>query len=184
LTTTENLEEIVREYGPKVYNLVRRFLGNESDAQDVTQQVLLTVLSKLPEFRGEAGLGTWVYRIAVNAALAYRRKRARRMEVEHAGGADLLEQASETSPRPQTVRPWTRTPESEVLSQEQQAVIEDAIARLPEPYRDVYVLADVEGLSNAQIAEILGLHIPAVKSRLHRARLRMRDMLAPYFEET
>jgi RNA polymerase sigma-70 factor (ECF subfamily) len=70
-----------------------------------------------------------------------------------------------------------------VLAAEQTEVIEKAIKALPEPFRDVYVLADVEGLPNAEIGELLGLSVPAVKSRLHRARLRMRDALAPHFEK-
>ena len=70
-----------------------------------------------------------------------------------------------------------------MLAAEQQAVIEKAIAELPEPFRDVYLLADVEGLPNADIGTMLGLSVPAVKSRLHRARMRMRDLLAPHFEE-
>ena len=81
------------------------------------------------------------------------------------------------------LRPWSVTPDQQVLDQERQQLIEDAIGRLPENYRDVYVLADVEGLPNAEIADLLGLHVPAVKSRLHRARLLMRSALAPHFEE-
>src|SRR5436190_464096 len=80
------------------------------------------------------------------------------------------------------VRRWNVSPDEPVLEAEQSAVIEKAIGTLPEPFRDVYVLADVEGLPNAEIADILGLSVPAVKSRLHRARLRMRDALAPHFE--
>ena len=77
---------------------------------------------------------------------------------------------------------WNVPPEEPVLAAEQAEVIEKAINQLPEPFRDVYVLADVEGLPNAEIGEMLGLSVPAVKSRLHRARLRMRDALAPHFE--
>jgi RNA polymerase sigma-70 factor (ECF subfamily) len=80
------------------------------------------------------------------------------------------------------VKRWNVEPDKPVLEAEQTAAIEKAIGDLPSPFRDVYVLADVEGMPNAEIADMLGLSVPAVKSRLHRARLRMRDSLAPHFE--
>lgn len=176
-------EEIVRVYGPKVYNLARRILGSETDAEDVTQDVLLKVMESLHQFRGEAALGTWLHRITVNAALAYRKKRARQAETESPTPKEPLEELTESGSPGKVVRAGGGSPEGDVLSQEAQEIIEKAIARLPENYRDVYVLADVEGLSNAEIAEILNLNVPGVKSRLHRARLMMREMLQPYFEE-
>src|SRR5207237_10899790 len=81
------------------------------------------------------------------------------------------------------MRPWSISPDEPILNAETQHLIERAIAGLPETYRDVYVLADVEQLPNAEIADMLGLSVPAVKSRLHRARLLMRDALAPHFQE-
>src|SRR5262249_4681451 len=110
---------------------------------------------------------------------AHRQKRSNRQKHE-SGEADdeLLEAAA-----PETaVKRWNVAPDEPVLAAEQQAVIERAINELPEPFRDVYLLADVEGLPNAEIGEILGLSVAAVKSRLHRARVRMRDLLAPHFE--
>jgi RNA polymerase sigma-70 factor (ECF subfamily) len=174
-------EEIVREYGPKVYSLARRMLGRDSDAEDVTQDVLLTVIRKLPTFRGESTLGTWLHRITVNAALGYRRKRAHRAEHEiHDPLGDFGDDGHHRS----AVRRWSATPETELVNRETQQLIEQAMDTLPELYRDVYVLADIEGLPNAEIADILGIHVPAVKSRLHRARLMMRNALAPHFEES
>lgn len=176
-------EEIVRVYGPKVYNLARRILGSDADAEDVTQDVLLKVIESLHQFRGEAALGTWLHRITVNAALAYRKKRARQEETETTTSKEPLETFAEQRGHGKLSDTLTGRPEGEVLSQEAQQLIEKAIAELPENYRVVYVLADVEGLSNAEIAEILGLNVPGVKSRLHRARLMMRQKLQPYFEE-
>lgn len=176
-------EEIVRVYGPKVYNLARRILGSETDAEDVTQDVLLKVIESLHQFRGEAALGTWLHRITVNAALAYRKKRARQEETESTAHKEPLEEFPEQSGHGKRLSLGAGRPEGDVLSQEAQQLIEKAIAELPENYRVVYVLADVEGLSNAEIADILELNIPAVKSRLHRARLMMRQKLQPYFEE-
>lgn len=174
------VEKLFHEYATRVYNLVRRMLGNEADAEDVTQEVFAQVVRKLPTFRGEAALATWLYRIAVNAALALRRKRATRTRHEV---PDVLEDFLSDGRHGVPVRRWAATPDEIALNHEAHEVIEAAIRRLPEVYRDVYVLADVEELPNPEIAAALGLTVGAVKSRLHRARLLMRNALAPYFEE-
>jgi len=173
-------ERVLRDYGPRVYSIARRMLNNDADAEDVTQEVLLQVVRKLSTFRGESAFPTWLHRVTVNAALAYRRQRA--MREQHRAPGELSEDAIELS-QPTPGRRWMGAPEQKIIDRETQELIEAAIARLPESYRDVYVLADVEGLPNAEIAEMLGLKVPAVKSRLHRARLMMRNALAPHFEE-
>jgi RNA polymerase sigma-70 factor (ECF subfamily) len=173
-------EHVFREYAPRIYNLARRMLGNDADAEDVTQDVLLQVIRKLDTFRGESAFPTWLHKVTVNAALAHRRKRAsREARRVHDPLDSFLEDGSHAAP----VRPWSVRPEQEALDHETRSLIERAIMELPEIYRDVYVLSDVESLSNAEIGEILGLSVPAVKSRLHRARLLMRTALAPHFEE-
>jgi RNA polymerase sigma-70 factor (ECF subfamily) len=173
-------EQVFKDYAPRVYNLARRMLGNDADAEDVTQDVLLQVVRKLDTFRGDADFATWLHRVTVNMALAHRAKRARRQEHEvH----DPLQHFEENGHHAGPIRPWALAPERQAMDRERQQLIEKAIAGLPEMYRDVYVLADVEGLPNAEIADILGLGVPAVKSRLHRARLMMRHALAPHFEE-
>jgi RNA polymerase sigma-70 factor, ECF subfamily len=174
-------EQVFRDYGPRVYNLARRMLNNDADAEDVTQEVLLQVLKKLHTFRGESAFPTWLHRVTVNAALAHRRKQAVRDEHQL---PDIIEDVfagngHHTGP----VKRWSVAPDQQALDHESHEVIEQAIAKLPSNYRDVYVLADVEGLPNAEIADMLGLQVPGVKSRLHRARLLMRNTLAPYFEE-
>jgi RNA polymerase sigma-70 factor (ECF subfamily) len=170
-------ELVFREYAPRIYHIARRMLGNDADAEDVTQDVLDQVIRKLDTFRGDSQLSTWLHRVTVNAALAFRQKRANRQKREtHDADTDALEVSDGPVTR------WNVGPEEPVLAAEQTAVIEDAIGHLPGPFRDVYVLADVEGLPNQEIADMLGLSVPAVKSRLHRARLRMRDALAPHFE--
>jgi RNA polymerase sigma-70 factor (ECF subfamily) len=173
-------EQVFHDYAPRVYNLARRMLGNDADAEDVTQDVLLQVVRKLGTFRGESAFPTWLHRVTVNAALAHRRKRAQR---EDHRVPDPLENFMDDGHHAAHVRPWTVQPDQAAQDRETQELIEKAIARLPEIYRDIYVLADVESLPNAEIAEMLGLSIAAVKSRLHRARMLMRDALAPHFEE-
>jgi RNA polymerase sigma-70 factor (ECF subfamily) len=177
-------ERVFTEYAPRVYNLARRMLGNDADAEDVTQDVLLQVVRKLDTFRGESAFPTWLHRVTVNAALAHRRKRATRQQRQTHDPLDtLFSGAGDGHHHVSPVRPWSVSPDQPLLDAETQELIERAIAKLPEVYRDVYVLADVEGLPNAEIGEMLELSVPAVKSRLHRARLIMRDALSPHFEE-
>jgi RNA polymerase sigma-70 factor, ECF subfamily len=174
------VEQVFRDYAPRIYNLALRMLGNEADAEDVTQDVLLQLIRKLDTFRGESAFPTWLHRITVNAALAYRRKRASREQHHvHDPLDSFLEEGKHTAP----VRNWRVQPDQLAVDRETQRLIEKAIAALPEIYRDVYVLADVEGLANSEIGDMLKLSVPAVKSRLHRARLLMRNALAPHFEE-
>jgi RNA polymerase sigma-70 factor (ECF subfamily) len=171
---------VYHEYAARVYRVAWRMLGNEADAEDVTQDVLVQVLRKLDTFRGESSLATWLHRITVNAALGLRRKRA---AIKERPVADPLDQFCADGSHSRNVRPWTMTPERVALTRETRQLIEAAIKDLPVVYRDVYILADVEGLANAEIGDMFGLSLPAVKSRLHRARLLMREALAPHFEE-
>jgi RNA polymerase sigma-70 factor (ECF subfamily) len=179
-TAPHSAEEVFNEYAPRVYNLARRMLSSDADAEDVTQDVLLQVVRKLPTFRGEAAFPTWLHRVTVNAAIAHRRKRAVRNE--HRDRTRTLDMVLEQEPSG-PVRRWSVGPEEAALDRETQELIEQAIGELPEDYRDVFVLSDLEGLPNADIGELLGLSLPAVKSRLHRARQKLRDALAPHFEE-
>lgn len=178
-------EFVFREYAPRIYHIARRLLGNDADAEDVTQDVLLQVVRKLHTFRGDAQLPTWLHRVTVNAALAHREKRANRQKHETATGNEEAFDAAVGNGLDsiRLPRPGGETPDEIALAAEQRRVIDRAIARLPEQFRDVYVLADVEGLPNSEIGDMLGLSVAAVKSRLHRARLRMRELLAPHFEE-
>lgn len=181
-TPTLTAERVFLDYAPRVYNLARRMLNNDADAEDVTQDVLLQVVRKLDSFRGESAFPTWLHRVTVNAALAHRRKRAGRDRHRAPESLDtILDHGDHARSGP--VHPWSVSPDKAALDAETQELIESAIAKLPEGYRDVYVLADVEGLSNADIGDLLELSLPAVKSRLHRARLAMRDALAPHFQE-
>jgi RNA polymerase sigma-70 factor (ECF subfamily) len=171
--------EVLHRYRPRVYGLALRMLGNAADAEDVTQEVLLQMVRWLETFRGEARFTTWLGHVTVNAALAYRHTRARRRERERQVDA------------PQDVLPGAATsrcgvaprgPEQVALDREAWALVERAVGRMPEIYRDVFVLAEVEGLANAEVGDLLSLSLPAVKSRLHRARLLLRAALAPYVE--
>jgi RNA polymerase sigma-70 factor, ECF subfamily len=172
-------EQVFLEHAPRIFAVALRVVGNEADAEDVTQEVLLLVVRKLDTFRGDAALSTWLHRVTVNAALALRRRRAASREycLGEALG-QFLADGSHAGP----VRPWRAPPDEQAAGRELRGLIEAAIAGLPLLYRATYVLADVEGLSNAEVGAALGLSLPAVKSRLHRARLLMRAALAPHLE--
>src|SRR3984957_7831092 len=122
-------EQVFRQYAPRVYHLARRMLGNDADAEDVTQDVLLQVVRKLDTFRGYADIYTWLHRVTVNAALAHRGKRARREERET---HDPLDQFLESGNHSRPVQPWSVGADQEALDHERQQIIEKAIARLPE----------------------------------------------------
>ena len=168
-------EQVFREYAPRVYNLARRMLGNDADAEDVTQDVLLQVVRKLDTFRGESAFPTWLHRVTVNAALSHRRRQAVRDERRHS-----LDEQGEEAAATATHSP---SPDDLLVDHETQQLIDRAIDSLPEAYRVVFLLADVEGLPNAVIADRLGMSLPAVKSRLHRARALLRDALSPHLSQ-
>ena len=160
-------ERVFHEHLPCVYHLARRLLGHDADAEDVTQDVLLQVVRRLHSFRGEAEFTTWLHRVIVNAVLLHRRRLAARTDRQT---GDRLQQYLHDPACSAHRRAGPETPDQRLLDDELRELLEQAIGRLPEPYRDVYVLADVEGCSNAHIGEVLGLSLAAVKSRLHRAR--------------
>jgi len=161
-------EQLVAEYGDRVYGIALRVTGSSSDAEDVMQEAFLQAFRSWSTFRGEAAPTTWLYRIAVNAALM--RVRARRPE-------DLLSERDEGA----EVVDWTADAAQAVLRGELHERLEVGITRLPEDLRVVLVLRDVEGLSTAETSAALEVSEAAVKSRLHRARVLLRQYLADLF---
>jgi RNA polymerase sigma-70 factor (ECF subfamily) len=168
---------VYHDYAPRVYSMARRMVASETDAEDVTQDVLLQVVRALPTFRGESAFPTWLHRVTLNAVLSHRRRLAVRHQHGLGGSLDATEQIEPVSES--SVRRML-PPEDQVATHELKQLIDRAIESLPGAYRKVFVLADIEGLPNAVIAEQLGMSLPAVKSRLHRARAMLRDALAPH----
>jgi len=168
-------EALVARYGGWIYRVARRLLGDPRDAEEVTQDVLLIVVQKIQTFKGEAAFSSWLYRIAVNAA--YQRLRAKRTRPE-VPLEPFLPVFDEEGRLAEPVADWSAQLEDPAVAAEARAAIERAIARLPEDYRLVILLHDVEELPNEEVAQILGLTVAAVKSRLHRARLVLRHELA------
>jgi RNA polymerase sigma-70 factor (ECF subfamily) len=176
--TPLSAEQVYHDYAPRVYNMARRMVASDIDAEDVTQDVLLQVVRKLPSFRGDAAFPTWLHRVTVNAALSHRRRQAVRATHGLKNSSDLYAD-EEPMQAPDRALP----PDGLALSAEMRQRIEKAVAGLPSAYRTVFVLADIENMPNGEIAERLEMSLPAVKSRLHRARAMLRDALSPYFSE-
>src|SRR5690242_6712922 len=138
--TPHSAEEVFHEYAPRVYNLARRMLTSDADAEDVTQDVLLQVVRKLPSFRGDSAFPTWLHKVTVNAALTHRRRQAVRQE--HGLRSSLDVHGVEEPAQPAARR--SVGPDDQMVSSETRQLIEKAIASLPGAYRTVFILADVE----------------------------------------
>lgn len=171
-------EELVACYGDRIYRLARRLLRNEADAEEITQDVLLTVVNKIGTFKGEAALSSWIYRITVNAAYARLRSRRSRTEVPLDSVLPVFD-AEGNHVEPLT--DWSGQLEDPAVASEVRTAIERGLARLPDEYRVVILLHDVEGFPNREVARALGLSVAAVKSRIHRARLFLRRELEHLF---
>jgi RNA polymerase sigma-70 factor (ECF subfamily) len=154
------MEALYHQYKRRVFGLVYRIVG-ASDAEEVAQDVFVRVFRGLPQFRGDSALGTWIYRLAVNAALSQVARRSRRSEVSDEALAQVAS--------PADIRRDPRLAER----------VEAAMADLPAGYRAILVLHDVEGLSHEECAAILDCRVGTCKSQLHKARGKMRELLGP-----
>ena len=166
---------LVQRYEGKIYNLALRMLRQPEDAEDVLQETFLSAYRALPNFKGDSQLGTWLYRIATNYALM-------KLRGKKPVFVSLDEQRDDDTP-PVELTDFSADPLADVLDDELRGKMEDAISRLPDDMRTVFLLRDIEGLSNSEVAEILDLSVAAVKSRLHRTRLQLRRDLSRYFSE-
>lgn len=171
-------EEIVSRYESKVFNLAMRFTRNQEDAEEVLQDVFTTIYKKLAGFEGKSAFSSWLYRIIVNAAFMKLRKRKQNSTVSLEDLAPAVKQYCIEREGVIESRSDTIT-----INKELRDRVQGAIDRLPEQYRAVFVLRDVDGLTNQEVSEILDLSIPAVKSRLHRSRLMLRRKLRHYYED-
>jgi RNA polymerase sigma-70 factor (ECF subfamily) len=161
-----------------IYRLALRMTGDEQDAEDVTQETFIKVIKALPGFEGRSQLSTWIYRIAMNESLMnLRRRKPIGSTVEIDAGADD-EDSTEIE-----IIDWATQPETELLTAEGKTELDLAIARLPENLRSVFTLRDLQGLSIEATSEVLGISIPNVKTRLLRARLKLRQDLSIYHRE-
>ncbi len=173
------MESLMVKYERQVFRVARRIVGQRQDAEEVAQQTFLSVIEHLGEFREESQFRTWLLRIATNHALALLRKRAVR------AGSSLDDREADDTyegiPHPEYIAAWRDSPDEIAMRHETRQHIDDALATLNEKYRAVFVLRDIEELSTRETAEILGLTPEAVKVRLLRARLMLRERLTRLF---
>jgi RNA polymerase sigma-70 factor, ECF subfamily len=173
-------ELLVETYGDRVYRLALRITGSNEDAEEVAQDALWTAARKVSTFKGEAAFGSWLYRIAANAA--YQKLRARKAKAHEIAMDDVLPAFDEAGRHFEPMADWSERVDEQALQGELRRVLGAAIDELPPDYRTALVMHDVEGLSNPDIAEALGISLPAVKSRVHRSRLFVRKQLAEYMK--
>jgi RNA polymerase sigma-70 factor (ECF subfamily) len=171
--------QLVEKYEARVYNLARKMMRDPQDAEDVLQETFISVFRHLKDFQSDSSFSTWLYRIATNASLMKLRGRKtpplsldEPVEAEDGNGA-----------LPREIVDWGITPEEALLSGEVRAQMDAAIDALPESRRAVFVLRDIEGLSVQETADVLSITVSNVKTRLHRARLALRENLSAYFKE-
>jgi RNA polymerase sigma-70 factor, ECF subfamily len=172
------LELLMERYSPRIYRVAFGITRNHAEAEEVVQDVFLTLFRKIDTFEGRAAIGTWLYRVAANAALIKRRGKRVELEVSLEDCLPTFRaDGHREGDRSWVLADWSETPESELLAGEAREILDRALERLPEHYRALLVLRDVEELSNEEVAEILGESVSSVKSRLHRARMALREIL-------
>jgi RNA polymerase sigma-70 factor, ECF subfamily len=174
------VECLFDRYHGKVYGLAMSILKNNSDAEEAAQDVFLTVVRKADRFQGNSALYSWIYRICVNTCLMRLRKGRR---TETVPIEEFLPVFTKEGAHARTVDDWSREVERRFLEKELGQVIKQFTDELPEKYRVVFALCDVQGFSYEETAQVLGLTIAAVKSRLHRARLYLRERLSRYLRD-
>ncbi|MBZ0170664.1 ECF RNA polymerase sigma-E factor [Candidatus Methylomirabilis lanthanidiphila] len=172
-------EALLERYRDRVYRLVISFTRNPADAEEVLQDVFLTIYRKIASFEHRSAFSTWLYRITVNTALMKLRGRGPVQESID----EYLPQFTRDGRHARMVVDFTQGPEKQLLRKEREQVVREVIEALPPDYKVVLVLRDLEGLSNEEVAEVIGASVLAVKARLHRARLVLRGKLEQYMTE-
>jgi RNA polymerase sigma-70 factor (ECF subfamily) len=169
--------ELVRRYEGKIFRLAQHVTQNREDAEDVLQETFLKAYEHLDQFKGDSKFYTWIVRIAVNQALMKLRRRKTDKSVSM---DETIDTGEDTVTR--EIAAWDEDPEQRFSREELGGILDDAVQSLEPLYRSVFVLRDIEELSTEETAEALGLSIPAVKSRLLRARLQLRERLTRFFK--
>ena len=171
-------EEVVRRFGPRMLATARRLLRNEEDARDAVQEAFLAAFKGIGGFDGRARLSTWLHRIGVNAALMRLRRKRQQPELSL---SDLLPRFQDDGHHAEPVAPWDGAAERVLEQKETRAQIRAAIDSLPDDYRTILLVRDIEGLDTAEAARQLGVSEGVVRTRLHRARQALRTLLDPHF---
>jgi RNA polymerase sigma-70 factor (ECF subfamily) len=168
-------DRLVATFGDRAYRLAIRITGSEQDAEEAVQDAFWSVIRKIDSFRGDAALGSWIYRITANAAYQRRRSRARRRD--EISLDDVLPFFHEDGRHAEPIADWSAELDDPAVQTELRSVLTSALNELPDHYRAVTILHDVEGLSMAEVAECLNITVATAKTRAHRARLLLRQRL-------
>jgi RNA polymerase sigma-70 factor (ECF subfamily) len=173
--------QLIQDLGGRMLAVARRFMrGSDADEdEDVVQEAFIQAFKNIDRFEGGSKLSTWMHRIVVNAALMRLRKNSRKKEVSI---EDLLPRYMDDGHRMEIGEPWTERGEDVAMREELRQLVRETIDRLPENYRNVLLLRDIEQLDTAQTAQLLDISVNATKTRLHRARLALREMLDPHMQ--
>ena len=174
-------EQLVTQYERSIFSATMRILGNRADAQEIVQDTFLSVLQHLEGFEGRSTFRTWLFRIATNHALKRLRKRRGLRTTSLDGSCDDESGDPAPLPHPQTIAPWKTDPLALASAAETREILDRAMNALPEKYRLVFLLRDVQGLSTQETAEALSLTLSNTKVRLLRARLMLREDLTRQF---
>lgn len=175
---TFSFEELISRYETKAHNLAMRLTRNAEDAEEVLQDVFVTVFKKIDTFEGKSKFSSWFFRITCNAAFMKLRKNKQEKSFALEDIVPNLQQKAL-----ELTQGYGARSDSLAINNEIKEALEDAISKLPEEYRAVFVLRDIDGLSNQEVGEILNLSTPAVKSRLHRSRLMLQKKLSRFYED-
>ncbi|MBN1445773.1 MAG: sigma-70 family RNA polymerase sigma factor [Candidatus Omnitrophica bacterium] len=171
-------EDLMKTTSGRIYNLGFRLLRNKEDAADIMQETYMAAYENLPKFKGNSSFSTWLYRIATNFALMkMRREKNKKVSV-----SELQETSGNLYDK--ALPDWSESPVDHLKNQELKEILDKAINSLPPKYRSVFVLHDIEGLGIAEVADILSLSEPAVKTRSHRSRMYLREKLSEYFRQS
>jgi RNA polymerase sigma-70 factor, ECF subfamily len=174
----QEFARLVEEYSGPIYRLGLKMLQESQDAEDILQETFIKAYKHLPDFDGRSSVSTWLYRIATNEALMMLRRR-KHPTISIDDPLDSAEQDQE----PLQIVDWCCMPEEELLTSEARSAMDQAVAALPDSLRTVFLLRDIEGLSTLETADVLNLSEMAVKTRLSRARMRLREQLTQYYSE-
>jgi RNA polymerase sigma-70 factor, ECF subfamily len=174
-------EQLVETYGDRVYRLAVRITGVNEDAEEAAQDALWAAARQIHTFKGESAFGSWLYRITANAA--YQKLRTRKGRQNEIPWEQVLPALDWEGRHFEPMGDWSPRVDEAALQGELREVLTTAITGLPPDYRTAFVMHDMEGMSNPEIAETLGISLPAVKSRVHRSRLFLRQRLADYMTE-
>jgi RNA polymerase sigma-70 factor (ECF subfamily) len=171
-------EMFVRRFGGRMLSVARRYLHHEQDCADAVQDAFLSAFQAIDRFEGNSQLGPWLHRIVINACLMKLRSRSRRQEVSIEG---LLPAFDAAGHHAHTVPRWRQPPDEQLQRDENRKLVRQAIDMLPDDYRSVLLLRDIEEFSTEEAAAALNTTPGAVKTRLHRARQALRTLLEPHF---